>query len=173
MRRTIPIGLVLALVVTGSAFAGGAECAEKARVAKADTCTATAEECRQHMTEMFRDRGWVGLELDRDEEGRAVRVSRVEPGSPASAAGFQVGDELVALNGVKLGEENQHKVYAAKDKLVVGARVTYTVDRGGVKLDLPVTLAQMPQDVLAAWIDRHMASDHSSATASASKVAEY
>jgi C-terminal processing protease CtpA/Prc len=170
------IGTALTLLASGSALAGGADCAAKAEGVQARSCCkagtedcsacckATAEECRQHMTAMMRGRGWAGLELAMDENGESLRVSRVEPGSPAMASGFREGDVLVALNGVRLDRENQEKVYSAKDKLVVGTRVTYTVERDGAKLDLPVTLAQMPDDVLTAWIHRHMSSDHPGAT---------
>jgi S1-C subfamily serine protease len=172
--RSMLILVILALVVAGQTFAGGPECAkaaEAAQVAKAagaaksKTCSATADECRASMTATWRERGWVGIELDMNEETGALRVTRVEPGSPAVAAGFREGDVLVALNGVRLGEENEEKVYSAKDKLIPGARVTYTVERAGTKLDLPVTLGRMPEQVLEASIARHVREDHTPAEA--------
>lgn len=193
MRSTFLIGMLLGPLLAGTAFAGGAACAEAAKAAAQTAqndvnghngqngearacckdgeckgcCNATAQECLDHMAAMFRDRGWAGLELDMKDETGALTVSHVVPGSPAMQAGFLEGDVLVALNGVRLDEENQEKVYSAKDKLLVGTRVTYTVDRGGVKRDLPVTLAQMPEEVLEAWIGKHMLHDHVPAKAAA------
>jgi S1-C subfamily serine protease len=156
----------IALVVVswgGAALAGGAECA-KAAPATAEVahhgCTAPAQDCLQAMVANFRERGWAGIELDIDEASGTLTVVAVEPHSPAVAAGFAPGDVLVALNGVKLDAANKEKVYSAKEKMTVGKTVTYTVLRGVEKRDLQVTLAAIPETVLARWVGRHMLEDH-------------
>jgi S1-C subfamily serine protease len=170
MRQAMAIGAVTLLLGAGTVSAGGAECAGAAQTAsstaskveeKSKTCNHTAQECRDHMTAMFKERGWAGLELDKKDENGSLTVTHVVPNSPAAKAGFLEGDVLVAMNGVRLGQENQEKVYSSKEKLVVGSRVTYTVERAGEKRDIPVVLAQMPKDVLQAWIERHEAESHS------------
>jgi predicted metalloprotease with PDZ domain len=162
-QRTGWIAPVALLLSAGTALAGGAECAHAAQ-AKADAashgCTATAQDCLDNMVANLRDRGWVGIELDIDQATDTLTVVAVEPGSPAVAAGFREGDVLVALNGVKLDERNKEQVYAAKEKMTVGRTVTYTVLREGEKQDLQVTLARIPDAVLAKWVGRHLLADH-------------
>ena len=142
MRKTVLGMLLLALIAGGTALAGGAECraakAAELAAAKAHGCTANAQECLDHMVAKLGSRGWVGIELDQDDETGILTVTGIEAGSPAVKAGFTEGDVLVALNGVKLSEENQEKVYAAKEKMTVGQKVTYTVERNGYKKDLRV-----------------------------------
>ncbi len=172
MKRVLVIVAALLLLSGGVALAGGAEC-EKAAVAAAATkshkCEAAAQECLDEMAAHFRGRGWVGIELEQDEATGAMVVSAVEPNSPAQAAGFLAGDALLALNGVRLDRENKEKVYSAKEKMTIGTTVTYTVERAGKKRDLPVTLGQIPDAVLAKWVGRHMLEGHSAETVAVAK----
>lgn len=161
MRRSILILAVLAVLGTGLALAGGSDCGQAAATTASNhKCEAPAQECLDQMASYFRDRGWVGIEMDIDEETGAMAVTRVEPDSPAEASGFREGDVLVALNGVRLDDENKEKVIAAKEKMTIGTTVTYTVERKGKQKDLTVTLGQIPESVLAAWVGRHMLEGH-------------
>jgi phosphoserine phosphatase RsbU/P len=47
----------------------------------------------------------LGISYDFPEAGGALRVTAVEPGTPAEAAGLRAGDEIVALNGRPLVSE--------------------------------------------------------------------
>ncbi len=67
-------------------------------------------------------------------------VSGIEEGSPADEAGLQVGDELVAVEGVASDDfEDLRQQIAAN----AGQPVTFTVERGGDTLDLEVTPAEV------------------------------
>lgn len=164
MRTSLWILIALAALVSGMALAGGADCqaapAAPAASASKSKCEATTQACLDEMASHFRNRGWVGIELDIDEESGAMSVTKVEPHSPAATAGFKEGDVLVALNGVRLDDDNKEKVYAAKEKMTIGTTVTYTVEREGKARDLPVTLGQIPETVLATWIGRHLLEGH-------------
>ena len=59
----------------------------------------------------------------------------VAPGSPAEAAGLQVGDEIIALNGQTPRDVIQYSVLADEADLVIDVR------RGGLDLDLTVEKA--------------------------------
>ena len=118
-------------------------------------CTKTTQECLDMMVSSYKSHGWVGLELDKTEAG-ALTVKAVVPDSPAQAAGFKVGDTLVAINGVKYADENEEALMAVKKEMAPGKEVTYTVTRGGASKDLNVTLAEMPSEVLAQIIGAHM-----------------
>jgi S1-C subfamily serine protease len=69
----------------------------------------------------------------------ALLVLHVEPNAPAAAAGIQVGDLLLSINGqtVHRVQGVQHQISSLK----VGDPVTVVVLRGGVRMDLKVILA--------------------------------
>ena len=107
MQRTVTlIALVLALLATGSAFAGGDH-----------GCDKSAQECLNATAAKYAKHGWLGLETEKHYDAYAVKA--VTPGSPAEAAGFQPGDVLVALNGVALAEENKAELKKVKKSLAV------------------------------------------------------
>jgi len=162
MKQALMILAALAVLVPGTLLAGE-ECSGSEEAAKhvaKHKCSASTQECLDYMAIKFKDRGWVGIEMEIDEETSAMSVTRVEARSPAMEAGFKEGDVLVALNGVRLDDENKEKVKAAQQKMTIGSTVTYTVERNGKKKDLDVTLGQMPEAVLAKWIGRHMIEGH-------------
>jgi membrane-associated protease RseP (regulator of RpoE activity) len=71
------------------------------------------------------------------EEGAWVR--RVEPGSPAEAAGLRSGDVLVAVDGVSIGRT--HDLRTLVSLRSPGEVVILTILRGDQTLDVPATLA--------------------------------
>ena len=122
-------------------------------------CTADAQTCLNHMAAKYKQRGWVGIEMDESEAG-ILTVERVLPESPAAAAGFQVGDQLAAFQGQRFGEAEEEAMKKAYEGMVPGSQVTYTVVRDGSERDLNVTLGSWPDEVLAAMIGRHMVDQH-------------
>jgi len=121
-------------------------------------CTRPIQDCLNEMAASFKNTGWVGIELDKDDDGLMV-IRRVVNGSPANAAGFREGDVLIALQGIRFGDESkQEAMKVAKKSMVPGKQVTYTVRRAGVETKVKVTLAPAPQEVLAQWIGSHMLS---------------
>ncbi len=59
-------------------------------------CTKTTQECLDVMSAEFKNKGWLGFELDKSEHGQMV-IKKVIAGSPAEQAGFHAGDVLVAM----------------------------------------------------------------------------
>ena len=144
MKRSVLIIAIAALALSiGSAVAGDYK------------CNASTQECLDKMAAHLQKTGWVGIKLDETEDGR-LQVTDVVADSPAVAAGFQKGDILVAMQGIRYAEENHEAMMKAKDEQHPGSKVTYTVERKGKTQDLKVTLAKVPQDVLAQWIGGHM-----------------
>jgi regulator of sigma E protease len=66
------------------------------------------------------------------------QIRTVNPGEPAEKAGFKVGDVVVAINGQPVTQELLIKVVSSN----VGNSLTFTLDRDGQRLDLPVTPAK-------------------------------
>jgi len=62
-----------------------------------------------------------------------ARVDKIEAGSAAEAAGFQVGDVVTAINGTKIGSfSDMQRMVGTR----AGEQLAFTVDRGGSALQL-------------------------------------
>jgi serine protease Do len=73
-----------------------------------------------------------------------VLVNRLSTGSPAIAAGMQVGDVIVAVNGRTIEDAETFRYRLAT--LPVGSTVDFTVLRKGQKVDLSVQLIAPPEN---------------------------
>ena len=90
-----------------------------------------------------------------DDTGRAMStttiaiVSETTPGStepsPASTAGIQAGDTIMAADGIPIETWEDFSDFAKSNG---GNAVTITVDRAGEVIDLPVTLATWDRPVI-------------------------
>lgn len=156
MKRREWVGLaavlVVAMVAMPVSFAGDKDKYK---------CTHTTQACLDEMAAHLKKAGWLGVELDTAETGE-MTVKRVVPGSPAEAAGFKVGDVLVALNDLKYGDKKNKEAFMAAN--VPGNEVTITVTRGGMAKKLAVTLGQRPAEVIAQQVGHHML-EHAGETA--------
>ncbi len=142
------LALALTMALSSAALAGGAgkgECADK-----------TATKAR---AATLAEKGWLGIETDKDEATGAWHVTQVAAGSPAEAAGFRTGDVLVSLNGIALRAENKEQIKKVKSALGVGKAVTYTVARNGAQQTLTATLSPVPEQVLAQWVAEEEAAE--------------
>ena len=146
MKKVIVVLSVLALaVMITPVFAG-----------EYHKCTAGTQECLDKMASHLSNKGWVGIELDETEEG-ALRITKVVPESPAAEAGLQKGDILLAMNGLALGDEkNEAKLKEAWGSLKPGGTVTYKIDRNGSKTKAKITLGNMPTEMVAKYVGKHM-----------------
>ncbi len=145
------VAIVLAAALAVPALAGAGHGHKK--------CSAGAEDCMNKMAAKLRAQGWVGIEAEHGKDG-SVTILSVVDGSPADRAGLREGDVLVAMNGITLAEENYPEIKALRAELTVGSDIQYTIVRGGSKKKLEMTLAEIPDNVLASWIGKHMVQDH-------------
>ena len=84
-------------------------------------------------------RPWLGLAVRTDNQ-RTI-VSEVRRGSPASAAGVSVGDEITAINGERLAAG---QLTARIESVKPGARIILSVTRQDVVRPLAITLGTDP-----------------------------
>lgn len=84
---------------------------------------------------------FMGIQFEAYDHG--VEVTAVLPGSPADAAGFEVGDVVRAIDGVEISEDNVRDVVQG---YAVGDTVTVDVMREGLMMTLAVTLGEAPTD---------------------------
>jgi predicted metalloprotease with PDZ domain len=135
----ISIVTIIALSFAGIAMAGD----------KAD-CTNDGDEGLAKLKAKIASKGWLGVETDKVDVGY-FKVKKVYEGSPAEAAGFQEGDVVLAINGVKCTEENA-KAALKKTGMKPGAEATYVVKRSGEKVKLTAQLGHVPEKVAKMWI---------------------
>lgn len=137
--------LAIAVALTAPALAGDKH-----------PCTAGTQDCLNKMVTKFQHKGWVGIEYEKKDKSGTPIVAKVIPDSPAAQAGLHKGDVLLAVNGVKYGDDDKAKWKKVKQAWTPGSTITYTVARGDKKKQIEVTLGKVPEDVLAAWVGEHM-----------------
>ena len=147
MKKMFAI-LAVVLIVAMPAMAG-----EKGK------CAGSGEDCMKKMKAKYGEKAWLGIEYDTDDHGRWV-VAEVYKGSPAEKAGFEAGDVLLAVNGAEYSKENKEELKAVFAKIEPGTHVQYVVKRQGGKVKLDATLGNVPKEVQAKWIQKHMESNH-------------
>ncbi len=87
------------------------------------------------------DHAYLGVSLE-DTESGGPRVAAVSEASPAASGGVQVGDVIVSIDGDAVASaDGLRDAIAARE---VGSEVTLTVQRGGEKTTLSVTLGERP-----------------------------
>ena len=146
LKRVIGVlTVVMLMAVAAPAMAGDA-----------GKCSASTQDCLNHMVKSLNNRGWVGIEMDDKGGAGMMIITKVIDGSPAQKAGFKFGDALVAVNGVSFSDENEKQLKDIQYSMTPGADFTYTVSRKGSKVDLDVELGKLPDSVKAQWVGNHM-----------------
>jgi C-terminal processing protease CtpA/Prc len=143
--------IAIVLVATLAVFAG-----ESGKSHDHQKCALSTQDCLDKMASMMKGTGWIGVELDMDEDTGVATVKRVFPGSPAEGAGIQPNDVLYALNGIRIVKENYDALDKTRKDWQPGQKVTYTIQRDGREHQVTMTLAPWPADVLAKYIGEHM-----------------
>ncbi|HEY8369522.1 MAG TPA: DegQ family serine endoprotease [Thermodesulfobacteriota bacterium] len=111
-------------------------------------------------------RGWLGIVIQRltpelargfnVPEDRGALVSDVMKGSPAEKGGLKRGDVVVAFNGEPIKEVTDltRRVAAAP----IGSEAKVTVIRDGQRIELPITLGEMPSETRQASVEEEPSS---------------
>ena len=146
--------IAIALIATFAVFAGDMPKSGESHDHK--KCTLSTQDCLDKMAKKMQSSGWIGVELEMDDETGVSTVQRVFPGSPAEGAGIQAGDVLYALNGVRIIKANYDALEKARKDWKPGQQVTYTIERNGAQRQVSLTLAPWPADVVAKYIGEHM-----------------
>ncbi len=112
------------------------------------------EVVEQIRTKGYVSRGWLGVliqEVTRDladsfgmTRPTGALVARVLPDSPAEAAGLQVGDVILTFNGMDVPRSSALPPLVGRTR--VGAPAEVEVLRGGERVTLEVTIAELPPD---------------------------
>lgn len=122
-------------------------------------CKGEGEDCLAKMKAKYAEKAWLGIGYETDDSGHWV-VDKVYDRSPAQAAGFEKGDILLAINGVKYSKDNKTELKAVYAELEPGSDATYWVKRNGEKVKLEAKLSSVPKDLQKLWIAEHMEHNH-------------
>ena len=152
-KKWLPLMIATAVFVSSPLLAGDEENEKK-------HCSYKVEDCVQTMKEEFSQRGWVGINMEPDEDAGGVVLTWVSPNSPAEEAGLKKGDLLTSLNGVPYYEANEEKLKQEYKAFRPGRTVTFGIERDGKGQDITVTLEPMPEEILAKWIGEHVLHYH-------------
>ena len=90
-------------------------------------------------------RAKAALEVSLQGDGDRVRLATVFEGGPAHAAGLAAGDELVALDGLRVTPSSLERMIADHDP---GDRVALTAFRRDEMMTFDVTLGEAPRNVI-------------------------
>ena len=89
-----------------------------------EECTESTQACLNHMAAKA-SKGWLGIDGEKSTDPAGYKVTKVIAEGPAAKAGFQVGDVLVALNGVNYASTAEMK--KVKEGLLPGGTATYVL----------------------------------------------
>ena len=144
MKKLLTTTLTLALLLPVlPAWAGDKEYKQ---------CPGEAADCARQMKEKFKERGWVGINMDYDQEQGVTVITHVVAQSPAERAGFEAKWIYT--------EENAEALKAEYAGFKPGSRATFKVKRAGEAIDIQVELEQIPQAILAQWVGQHILESH-------------
>ena len=65
----------------------------------------------------------------------------IDEGSPASEAGFEIGDVIITNGGI---DQNDNKALSKRSRPNIGDKRTYVVDRNGESVSLELTFSELP-----------------------------
>ena len=108
-------------------------------------CTADTQTCLNKMAAMFKDRGWIGIEMEEKKDSGLPVVNRIVAGSPAEAAGLEEGDIITAVDGTELTATTPLDLVVSQ--LAPGQTASLEVLRDGQTLTLSITLGTRPADL--------------------------
>jgi C-terminal processing protease CtpA/Prc len=121
--------------------------------ASAGVCTHEAQECLDYLVTM-RNRGYAGIDIDDRKDDGTMTITKVHAGTPAAASGIRIGDVLLAIEGIRIGDEEGMK--ALDEVMKPDNLVHFTVSREGKERTFELKLSRMPDDVFAQFVGEHM-----------------
>lgn len=143
MKKMLATWVVLVLLAGIPVLAGGGH-----------DCKAGTQDCLNRMAQNLGNKGLIGVDGEWDELAGGFRVESYIRGMHAEHAGVRIGDVLLAVNGIPLGDEESTRADSASRN--PGSDVSITVLRDGKKMMMSVTLSAMTEEQVARYVGSHM-----------------
>lgn len=96
-------------------------------------------EYKQYLRSLQGNYTGIGASVTQDADTLLTTVKSVEPDGPAAQAGMREGDVIVAVDGADVTQTSLENLIYDHIMGDVGTQVVVTVERGGKRLDLPMT----------------------------------
>ena len=96
-------------------------------------------EYKQYLRSLQGNYTGIGASVTQDADTLLITVKSVEPDGPAAQAGMREGDVIVAVDGADVTQTSLENLIYDHIMGDVGTQVVVTVERGGKRLDLPMT----------------------------------
>lgn len=139
--------VLMTLSLLALAFAGG-----NAIAGDGEACASKSGDWQAHWQKketMLRKVAWDGINVDM-ETGQML-VKDCDENSPGTKAGIRQGDVLAALDGKSLENLTGQQLWELMQTVKIGQTVTYAVIRDGKTRDVKVTMAPVPESVIAQY----------------------
>ena len=108
----------------------------------------TPDEFENYNTDMSGKFGGIGVVVEYNHTDETIRVSSINIDSPAEAAGFRVGDYIIAVDGESIADVGYlNAVYKIRGE--IGTDVNITVLRGDKEIVLTATRAEVVEKTVA------------------------
>ncbi len=117
-------------------------------------CKGSTQECLNKMASKLKHKGLVGIKGQWDEAIDGYRIESYLENGNAKASGVKIGDVLVAINGIRLSDEEGSN--ADKSNRMPGSEVKITVMRDGSEQTMNVVLVGLTEEQIAKSIGAHM-----------------
>ncbi|UCF68596.1 MAG: PDZ domain-containing protein [Acidobacteriota bacterium] len=148
MKRFLVAVSILGLVMaTGLTLAGEKE-----------KCSHATQDCLNKMVKNMKNKGLVGVDGEWDEEIGGMVIKSFIEGTQAEAAGVELGDVLIAVNGIPLADKEAS--YADAAQRTPGAHAKITVLRDGGKHSFKLALMGLNETQIAKYVGMHMVEHH-------------
>ena len=150
MKKWILGSMALALLAQVPTLAG----------AEDEKCKGDATVCARDMAAALKKKGWMGITFDKSNKTGQVVLEKVFEASPAETAGLEAGDVLLVLNGIAYTDENEQALMKAYKEMRPGGNMIYEIERDGQRLEIVVTIGEIPDYIVAQWVGQHMLEYH-------------
>lgn len=110
-----------------------------------------ASERKPRLCLMTKGENGYGFHLHGEKGKSGQFIRKVEPGSPAEAAGLRPGDRVVAVNGVNVEKETHHQVSGHQQVTVVGVQLHPDVHTAPILADGQTSLQVINWDTLPTY----------------------
>lgn len=120
------------------------------------TCQAPTQTCLDLLVLEYKNKAWIGIELDLERLPKEHVLLQVFPDSPADRAGLKPGDHLLAVDKFEIVGASDQSALAHLFSLKAGDKASLRLRRGSAQLLVELTSEVMPLPMVRQIVGAHM-----------------